>query len=321
MFDISNTEGNYAGITSIDFHTNLISDINIIVYSKIGSFIGSEFKPSDWIIIVNTTVTGQGYYKRTPIPMGDFTQISIPNGAIQGFYLTLDKPNLLYSNVEENLALGDVMYKSKGVRFHIGNGLQGSFSSVYQPRLFNGAIHFYQKFDEPYESEPASMEPTNYQFETALNGDLASFGVMFSVRNKHSNPIYIAAFLFHTEIETDCAVELYAMPGTYLGREQSPSEWTKLLGTQSKCAGTNKWSVLPTSSLQPVEILAGKQHSFYITLEKPSLKLNTNMDSEARGDKYIEILNGSSVAGYPFGLNLSPRQPVISIGYEVEPDF
>lgn len=134
MFDVTNTEGDYAVLTNIDFHTDLDENINVVVYTKEGSYLGSEFKPKDWVIISNTTVSGQGYYKRTRIPKDEFSQVSILNGETRGFYILIDKPNLLYSNVKEDVTTGDVAYKHNGILFHIGSGLQGSFSTVYYPR-------------------------------------------------------------------------------------------------------------------------------------------------------------------------------------------
>ena len=330
MFDVSNTEGDYAVMTTIDFHTDLIDEmINVVVYTKEGSYLRSEFKPNDWVVISNTTVSGQGYYKRTPIPMDEYRQVSILNGATQGFYISIDKPNLLYSNVEEGVKIGDVLYQQDGIKFHVGSGLQGSFSDVYHPRLFNGGIHFYHK-SSVNTVDSTSMEPTTtsstgkekHHYQTALSGDSASFGMMFSLRNKHSYPIYVTSFAFHTDIEGECAVEVYTIPGDYSSKEQSSSEWTKICTASVLGQGENRWSEIPASKItEQVEILAGAEQGFYITLEQPNLKYSMpgiDLELESMGDNYIEIDKGSSVAGYPFGLNISPREPVLKVDYEVD---
>jgi hypothetical protein len=326
MFDVSNSEGDYAVITSIDFHTNLMSDMNVIVYTKEGSFQGSEFKPVDWTIIANTTVTGQGYYKRTAIPPTDMDQVSIRNGKTRAFYVSINTPNLLYSNVEEDTGLGDAVYQNNGVAFHVGSGLQGTFSNVFQPRLHNGGISFYHK-SSTTSTESTGLEPIPstggeaYQYETVLGGDSASFGIMFSIQNKHPGPIYITSFAFHTELQEDCAVEIYSITGDYSGKEQSPSEWMKICTTSIQALGMNNWSKVPASKIQQVQILSGKMQSFYITLEQPNLKYSLpsdlDLNLESLGDNHIGISHCSAVAGYPFGLNISPRRPVVQIHYEV----
>ena len=325
MFDLSNTVGEYAVITTVDFHTNLLDEVNVAVYTKEGSYLGSEFRPGDWNLIANTSVIGQGYYKRTIIPEDEFQQVSIANGGTRAFYISLDVPNLLYSNVDEGVALGDAIYQASGMMFQLGSGLQGTFSDVHQPRLFNGGIQFYHyaRSIESTSVKPiSSMGEESFLYKTRLAGDSASFGIMFSIQNKHSRPIYITSFAFHTDLNQDCAVEVYSISGDYAGKERSSEEWTMVSRTLVQAQGLNKWSKLPASRMQTVAILAGASQSFYLTLERPNLKYSsgTSVDSEleSSGDKYIEISKGSSVAGYPFGLNISPRKPIVQIEYRLE---
>lgn len=325
MFDLSNTVGEYAVVTSIDFHTNLVDEINVVVYTKEGSYLGSEFRPSDWNILSNTSVTGQGYYKRTAIPEAEFQQISIANGDTRAFYISIDKPNLLYSNVKEGTTIGDIVYETNGILFQIGSGLQGTFSDVHQPRLFNGGVQFYHytssKMDTAALNADTDYDGEIFQYKSNLGGDFASFGIMFSIQNKHSKPIHIVSLAFHTDLEEDCAVEVYSVPGDYSGKERSPDEWTLFSRTSIQAQGLNRWSKLPSSKMQPVQILAGASQSYYLTLEQPNLRYSsiTDVDAEmaSSGDKYIEISKGSSVAGYPFGMNMSPRKPVVQVEYKV----
>eukprot|EP00804_Cyclotella_cryptica_P022681 CCRYP_012488-RA/>CCRYP_012488-RA protein AED:0.03 eAED:0.03 QI:1589/1/1/1/1/1/9/60/937 len=326
MFDVSNTKGTYAVITSIDFHTDLLTEINVIVYTKDGSFSGSEFKPNDWTVIADTNVTGQGYYKRTSIPSNDFQKVTISNGSTRGFYLSIDQPNLLYSNVDGDKASGEIWSQSNGIRFHIGSGLQATFSNAFHPRIYNGAIHYYHE-SRGSSPAPESLSPTysprgnKYRYETPLGGEGGSFGVMFSIRNKVSNAIYVTAFAFHTDLRGECAVEIYTISGDYKEKERSPTEWAKMSSTIVQANGMGSWSEVPAFKMQPVHVSVDRPQSFYITLEYPNLKysLQDDIDSESKslGDKYIEVYGGSGVGGYPFGRNISPRQPELRIDYEV----
>jgi hypothetical protein len=324
MFDVSNSEGDYAVITSIDFHTDLLSNIKVIVYTKEGSFSGSEFKPNDWTVIADTNVTGQGYYKRTPIPSIDFQEVSVPNGGTRGFYVSIDQAGLLYSDVEGDRSLGDSWSERNGFRIHIGSGLQGTFSNVFQPKIFNGGVHYYHELGDS-SLEPESTAPTaspkgnKYKYETSLNGESGSFGIMFTIRNKHSKSIYVRSLAFLTDLFGNGAVEIYALSGDYQGKEQSPDEWTKLCNTTVQTYGMQSWSEAP--KMQPVEIAPKLSQSFYITLERPSMKysLQKGIDSEMEplGDKYIEIHSGCGVGGYPFGRIISLRIPEVQVHYEV----
>lgn len=326
MFDVSNTEGEYAVITGIDFHTNLQNDdVNVVVYTKEGSYLGSEFTPGDWHMIANTSVVGQGYYKRTPIPIEQ--QVSVVNGGTRAFYVSIDKPNLLYSNADDDISLGDTVYQQNGMQFRIGSGLQGTFSDVFQPRIYNGGIQFYQyTSSKEYTSEEdmSQIEGESQKYETPLGGDSSSFGIMFSIRNKHSSPIFITSFAFHTNIEEDSAVEVYTTSGGYTGKERISDEWTQVSRTIVQAQGLNKWSQVPSLKMQPVSIVAGASQSFYLTLEQPNLKylLHGDMDSElmSYGNKFIEISAGVAVLGYPFGSNASPRKPVIQVEYKIAPN-
>ena len=193
-------------------------------------------------------------------------------------------------------------------------------------RLFNGGINFYHASPDNA-SESASKEPVSsagkdmHQYKTELGGDSASFGMMFSLRNKHSYPIYVNSFAFHTDIDSECAVEVYTTPGDYSSKVQSSSEWMKICTSSIQGQGENRWSEIPASKvMQPVVVLPGAEHGLYITLEQPNLKYSSAVfDSELEilGDDFIEIDNGSSVAGYPFGVNNSPRRPVLGVGYKM----
>lgn len=315
MFDVSNTEGEYAVITTIDFHTNVVNDkINVVVYTKEGSYLGSEFTPGSWYVIANTSVTGQGYYKRTSTTLDQ--QVSVVNGATRAFYVSIDRPNLLYSNADENE--NDPVYEKNGILIHIGSGLQGTFSNVFQPRIYNGGIQFYQytsSVKETSEEPTAQIEGELQRYEIPLGGDSSSFGIMFSIRNKHSSPIFVTSFAFHTDINGDCPVEVYTISENYAGKERISDEWTQVSRTVVQAQGLNKWSQVPSSKMQPVTIAAGSAQGFYLTLEQPNLKYSLDGDMDSFGDKFIEISNGVAVLGYPFGVNASSRQPVLMVEY------
>jgi hypothetical protein len=67
MFDIlCNSETGDLVVSSIDFHTDLVGvGINVKVFTKPGSYVGYGYQSEAWEIVADTTVKGEGYYKRT----------------------------------------------------------------------------------------------------------------------------------------------------------------------------------------------------------------------------------------------------------------
>jgi len=78
MFDVEcKSETGDLIISSLDFHTDLVGvDINVKVFTKRGSYVGFGYRSEAWEIVADTTVKGEGYYKRTGKYLHALSQIT-----------------------------------------------------------------------------------------------------------------------------------------------------------------------------------------------------------------------------------------------------
>jgi len=149
MFDVF-AKGEMPGfggivVTSIDFHTDSTSDdIGVRVYTCQGSFMNHAYDSKAWKLVADTKVTGRGPFKKTGIVESVFDQVYIPAEQVQAFYVSLDRPNLLYSDVPETVVVRKVWSQSEDVEVTVGAGLGYSmeFTGLQEPRLWNGSIRY-----------------------------------------------------------------------------------------------------------------------------------------------------------------------------------
>jgi len=85
-FDITAAGTNNITINSFDIHCSTTGSINVEVWYTTNSFVGNTANPGVWTQLGTTqTVTGQGLWSTTPVNPG--ASITIPAGAIHGFYI------------------------------------------------------------------------------------------------------------------------------------------------------------------------------------------------------------------------------------------
>jgi hypothetical protein len=89
MFDIEcKSDTGDLVISSLDFHTDLVGvDINVKVFTKPGSYVGYGYLSDAWEIVADTTVKGEGYYKRTGKYLNALSQITFPRQEAANFSL------------------------------------------------------------------------------------------------------------------------------------------------------------------------------------------------------------------------------------------
>lgn len=333
MFDVeSKSEKGDLVITSMDFHTDLAGvDINVKIFTKTGSYVGFGYQSEAWSIVADTTVKGEGYYKRTVIPPESFEDVVILNGNVQAFYVTIDKPNLRYSNAE---SVGDVWVQSDEenaeIVIKVGAGLGGgfaSFNSLFEPRVMNGIVHYHLRHEQT--SPPTAAAPTLPKSPTSIDGslkteqdfDASSYGIIFSVRNKGLPSVYITGLWIYCDSVGDVGVEVYAMEGEFIG-EPVVVEQDQITSTTISGSGLDSLVRIPLQN--QVELSAGQGRSLYLTLDRPSLQyaIGAEEGTVSTSDEYIEISDGSGVLGYPLSSsNMRSRRRFVGVvDYNAEKD-
>jgi hypothetical protein len=125
-------------VRSFDLHTVSMSDVNVLVYGKKGTYVGFESKPNNWIVLVNTTILGKGSLIPTPIPERSFPPISLMSGEIYSFYITLTEPRMRYSKYSSN----SILPSDSNLRFLRSSGNMFPFGESYANRLWNGIVYY-----------------------------------------------------------------------------------------------------------------------------------------------------------------------------------
>jgi hypothetical protein len=223
---------------------------------------------------------------------------------VQAFYVTIDKPNLRYSNAEN---VGDVWVQSEEneIVIKVGAGLGGglaSFSSLFEPRVMNGVIHYHVRNHQTF--PPTSADPILPQSPTSISGSLkteqefeaGSYGVIFSVRNKGLSAMHITGISIYSDFIGDFGVEVYALEGGFLG---DPLVIQAQI-TSTTISGSGLETLVQIPMQKQVEVKAGQLQNLYVTLDRPSLQYSMGEEGTvSASDDYIEILDGSGVLGYP----------------------
>jgi hypothetical protein len=139
MFDIVATNT----ITLLCFDLNLIvSSIGSYeIYYKVGSYIGSEMNPTDWILIgSNPSITCAGF--NLPTPMDIPINIVIPAGQTYGFYITGDNVGQSTGIRYTNNAGYTIVASDANINISGGIGKAYPFLTNYNNRSFNGSVHY-----------------------------------------------------------------------------------------------------------------------------------------------------------------------------------
>lgn len=117
--------------------------MDIEVYTKKGTFIGSEYGAALWTkICCSEKITGAGLAKRTMLPKSAFsTDVVIPKGEIQAFYVTGKQADIRYS--KGTGMVGDILNGNLDIQILNGNGVGFyPFGQHVENRLWNGVIFY-----------------------------------------------------------------------------------------------------------------------------------------------------------------------------------
>lgn len=137
MFDIVAT--NSVIIESFDVYP--MGNTTVEVYYKTGTWNGFANSPASWTLIGSAPVVAGPGLVALPLPIN----IMIPAGQTYAFYVTssMTSVSLNYSN---GTSIGNVFSSDANISFLEGGGMEYPFTAgtgaVYQPRVWNGSIHY-----------------------------------------------------------------------------------------------------------------------------------------------------------------------------------
>lgn len=127
-------------ITAFDVHIYDSEEVLLHVYSKSGSFAGSEKKCDHWNFLHEIVVTGQGMNFATKVEMPEHAPILMERHETRSFYITIiNGTGLRYSFGEGS---GSTTVENEHMAIVEGVGVASLCGSTFKDRVFNGAVHY-----------------------------------------------------------------------------------------------------------------------------------------------------------------------------------
>ena len=141
MFTVS-TLNEPLSITSLEFLASVDNMTSVQVFTKTGDYRGYESDKGAWLKIADASLRSAGNGLGTEIPEDLFSPVHMKHNETRSFYVTMSDPHLVYSKTEVNV--GRALSSDKLLQINAGAGVADSLfgTSLYEPRAFNGALHF-----------------------------------------------------------------------------------------------------------------------------------------------------------------------------------
>jgi hypothetical protein len=127
MFDIT-TGGSQVTVNGFTITPNATSVQNVLVYYRVGSYVGNTTNSAAWTLLGTYSVNGVAG-SQVYMPTGD---IVIPAGATYGIYVQY---NAQYTD-------GAFTYSNSDITITTGQGHCTAFDGCCSPRTFNGIVHY-----------------------------------------------------------------------------------------------------------------------------------------------------------------------------------
>ena len=145
------------GLTVIAFEvsTFLTSDMCVEVYHKNGTHVGFEtdvkknedgtWSSPSWRSIGAAATQGAGDDAPTHLPVGSVDQVFIPPGETHAFYVTMQTPELRYTQPKFGEKTGDIFSGSPDghLELLVGAAKSYPFMDTWPDRIFNGAVLYH----------------------------------------------------------------------------------------------------------------------------------------------------------------------------------
>ncbi len=134
MFDVVTMD---AALTVTGFDLNLNAGTwDIEIYSKSGTWVGSNNDPSAWTLIDSGSVSSSG---NTP-SFFDVADFILNAAGTTALYITgISTSTMRYTN---GTGVGNIAASNADLQILEGAGVAYPFSTTFMPRIWNGSIHY-----------------------------------------------------------------------------------------------------------------------------------------------------------------------------------
>ncbi|WP_035758348.1 HYR domain-containing protein, partial [Hugenholtzia roseola] len=133
MFDIT-TSSSPIEINSFSQRFDNSGTTTMLVYYKVGTYVGSETNAAAWTLLGTATVTSPSIGAVVDVPIGG---LQIPAGSVYGIYITTNGTNPIVSYTN-----GANTYSDANLTITTGVGKSYPFGSTFSPRTWNGTINY-----------------------------------------------------------------------------------------------------------------------------------------------------------------------------------
>jgi hypothetical protein len=214
MFNLVNTSGGPLSIISLSQNFLTAGTANCEIYTKAGSYVGSEAVPANWTLQLSASNVVHGA-SGTLVPIPGIVAVTIPAGATQAFYVTctsMTASSVAYTN--GNLltgapVTGAVAFSDANLQFLCGIGNAYPFGTTFggptpggQGRVWNGSITY----------ALGNMPPADYQ----TNSSSASL-LVNGVGTNGYTPAVVTKYAYVCPTGTVTATGNVAFSSTALG--------------------------------------------------------------------------------------------------------
>jgi M6 family metalloprotease-like protein len=264
MFDVQAKMD--VSITSFDLHIAVEKMVQIEIYTKAATFIGSETECSKWNLIANISVFSSGLDVPTQLPMDSFEPVLVRRDCTQAFYITLlSRTGMRYSygnGTRLPVAYDDYLaiFEGAGKGYSCGE----SNGATFWNRVWNGAIHYEPAAVGMSPAQPAQFIPgTTKKLEIEFVSEQESTG-MFRLHAKKS--ISLTGMSFSTEESGLITVELFSFSFHGHSDNPDPNSWATLLSTQVIGRGPEQDTQIPVSVFTTATVVESKSRHFIIKI-------------------------------------------------------
>ncbi|VEU42651.1 unnamed protein product [Pseudo-nitzschia multistriata] len=123
-----------------DLHLIDSDTVCVHVYTKEGPFTGSENKRDDWILLAKMNVKGKGINVATKVLLDHSDVITLKKDKLQAFYIFIENGRGL--RYTEGHGTGNPVRSDDNLTIFEGVGVASQFGSIFQSRVWNGALHY-----------------------------------------------------------------------------------------------------------------------------------------------------------------------------------
>jgi hypothetical protein len=137
-------------------------EMDVEIYTKLGSYVGAENDEAQWVKVCHTTVIPAREGRGTLIPESDFDSFTMNPNELRAFYVTLRTSDLRYRR-GDGIADGLTVASDGFLDLKLGIGLSGyGFgSAVFESRMFAGVFHYNYSTNC---QAPSSLQQVAYSF-------------------------------------------------------------------------------------------------------------------------------------------------------------